>query len=56
MDAASGLCAGCFRTLDEIAQWGTMAEDARQQVWEEITRRRAVAGHAVRPTPPPGHD
>jgi predicted Fe-S protein YdhL (DUF1289 family) len=31
MESASGLCAGCGRTLDEIACWGSMsaAEQAR---------------------------
>ena len=25
MDASAELCVGCYRTLDEIAQWSTMA-------------------------------
>lgn len=29
MDPASGLCRGCFRTLDEIARW-TRIDDAGQ--------------------------
>jgi uncharacterized protein len=29
MDAQSGLCAGCFRTIDEIATW-SQADDARR--------------------------
>ena len=32
MDPASGLCRGCFRTLDEIAQWGSYSPDTRRAV------------------------
>jgi predicted Fe-S protein YdhL (DUF1289 family) len=28
MDAPSGWCEGCLRTLDEIAAWGRMSEAA----------------------------
>jgi predicted Fe-S protein YdhL (DUF1289 family) len=40
MDDASGLCIGCLRTLDEIAAWGTLDDDARREVWVAIARRR----------------
>ena len=43
MDDATGLCAGCFRTLDEIAVWALLDDDARRDVWDAIRRRRAVA-------------
>ena len=39
MDAASGLCEGCFRTLDEIAAWGGLAEPQRRVVWQTLARR-----------------
>ncbi|MDP1532187.1 MAG: DUF1289 domain-containing protein [Rubrivivax sp.] len=39
MDAASGLCEGCLRTLDEIARWGTLDDGARKQVWTLIEQR-----------------
>ncbi len=39
MDAASGLCEGCLRTLDEIAAWGAMADDGRRAVWRMIEQR-----------------
>jgi len=42
MDAASGLCEGCFRSLEEIATWGTLPDDARRRVWQQI-RERALA-------------
>ena len=41
MDPASGLCRGCFRTLDEIAAWGTLDDDARRAVMAELPQRRA---------------
>ena len=48
IDPASGLCDGCLRTLDEIAAWGAMDDDARLAVWAEIDRRRAAGGAAGR--------
>jgi uncharacterized protein len=41
MDPRSGLCAGCGRTLDEIARWGTLSEAERQRIMAELPRRRA---------------
>jgi uncharacterized protein len=42
MDAASGLCRGCFRTLDEIAAWSVLDADARRAVLSMLPQRRAV--------------
>ena len=42
MDAASGLCEGCLRTIDEIAAWGTMGDDDKRAVWQRLEQRRAV--------------
>ncbi|MCD0420629.1 DUF1289 domain-containing protein [Rubrivivax sp. JA1024] len=42
MDAASGWCEGCLRTLDEIAAWSTMADDERRAVLERLAERRVV--------------
>ena len=39
MNARSGLCEGCARTLDEIARWSTMAECDRRAVWARIEHR-----------------
>ena len=41
IDAASGLCVGCLRTLDEIAAWGVLDDAARRAVWGAIAKRRA---------------
>jgi len=42
MDAASGWCEGCLRTLDEIAAWASLDDDAKRAVWAELERRRAA--------------
>jgi predicted Fe-S protein YdhL (DUF1289 family) len=39
IDAASGLCAGCCRTLDEIARWTTLTDDERARIMVELPRR-----------------
>lgn len=39
MDVASGFCEGCFRTIDEIADWSTLTDDARRKVWGELRAR-----------------
>lgn len=43
MDAHSGLCRGCARTLGEIAEWGMASEVRRQAIWQAIALRRAAA-------------
>jgi len=43
MDAATGLCEGCFRTLEEIAAWGMASEDERRAVWNELIERARQA-------------
>lgn len=40
MNPATGLCEGCFRTIDEIVQWGTASEEFKRAVWVEIKRRQ----------------
>lgn len=42
MDAATGWCEGCLRTLDEIAAWGTLDDEGKRSVWR-IIERRALA-------------
>jgi uncharacterized protein len=41
IDAVTGLCIGCARTLDEIAAWSTLDDAARRSVWTAIAARRA---------------
>jgi predicted Fe-S protein YdhL (DUF1289 family) len=43
MEAASGLCAGCWRTIDEIAAWSKMDDEGKRRVWQAIALRQADA-------------
>jgi hypothetical protein len=45
LDARSGLCLGCGRTVDEIARWIEMSEAERDRVIAELPWRLA-ASHA----------
>jgi len=40
MDARTGWCEGCLRTLDEIAAWSSLPEADKRAVWLELGRRR----------------
>ena len=39
MDAVSGWCEGCFRTLDEIAEWGMSSDAQKRAVWKLLLER-----------------
>jgi uncharacterized protein len=39
MDPRSGLCAGCGRTLEEIARWSGMTESERLRVMALLPAR-----------------
>ncbi len=41
MDASSSLCAGCFRTIEEIAAWSRLDEVGKRHVWALIAQRAA---------------
>ncbi len=43
MDAASGLCEGCLRTLDEITAWAMLDNRGKRAVWALIEQRAATA-------------
>ena len=44
IEPGSGWCEGCLRTIDEIAAWGALDDDARREVWKRLPeRRRALA-------------
>ncbi|MGE5472228.1 MAG: DUF1289 domain-containing protein [Bacteroidota bacterium] len=40
MEAANGLCRGCFRTLDEITRWARTDDAERAVILAAVTRRR----------------
>ncbi len=39
MNPQTGLCEGCWRTLDEIAAWSKMPDDAKREVWLRLAGR-----------------
>ncbi|MDM0108239.1 DUF1289 domain-containing protein [Variovorax sp. J22R24] len=39
MDAASGFCLGCLRTIQEIAAWSRMGDADKRSVWRAIELR-----------------
>jgi hypothetical protein len=43
LDARSGLCLGCGRTIDEIAQWAKMSAEERQRVTVDLPLRLSAA-------------
>ena len=50
MDEPSGYCAGCGRTLDEIALWSVLDDDDKRAVWALLPARLAL----LLPPPEPG--
>jgi predicted Fe-S protein YdhL (DUF1289 family) len=42
LDPVSRLCAGCGRTLDEIANWSAMSDAERARIMAELPRRVAA--------------
>ena len=36
----AGLCAGCFRTIDEIARWANAADDDKRLILAAVAQRR----------------
>ena len=46
LDARSGLCLGCGRTIDEIARWTAMSADERRRVIGELPGRLTAGRHA----------
>jgi predicted Fe-S protein YdhL (DUF1289 family) len=43
MNEVSGLCAGCFRTIEEIAQWWDMTNTQRSEVIAKLAEREQSA-------------
>jgi predicted Fe-S protein YdhL (DUF1289 family) len=40
MDAASGWCAGCMRSIDEIVAWSRLDDAGKRAVWARLPLRR----------------
>ncbi len=39
IDTGSGLCEGCFRTIEDIREWGRSDDAAKKVMWGQITER-----------------
>ena len=50
MNEATGLCRGCYRTLDEIARWGQMSDAEQADVLARLAERRAELGAPPAPS------
>jgi len=42
MDDATGLCRGCWRTLDEIARWSVMSDRDKRAVIVTLEQRKKI--------------
>lgn len=40
MDEATGLCAGCCRTLEEIAAWSAATDDTKRRILRAVQERQ----------------
>ena len=49
IEPSSGLCAGCYRTLDEIALWSELSAESRRTVLAALAARRARLGVLAAP-------
>lgn len=47
MDPQTDMCAGCWRSLDEIGAWSRMPDEAKRQVWQRIQQRLTGMGGAA---------
>jgi len=43
LDARTGYCVGCYRTIDEVASWLEMTPAEKRAVLERVERRRVAA-------------
>ena len=39
MNEQTGFCRGCYRTLDEIAGWGMMSDEEKEEVIGKLAER-----------------
>ncbi|EIE02321.1 PF06945 family protein [Leptospira licerasiae serovar Varillal str. VAR 010] len=44
MDHETGLCEGCYRTLEEIGRWTMYSEDERKSIRLKIEERKISLG------------
>lgn len=39
IDPGTGLCAGCYRSIDEISRWASMTPEQRRTIMAELPAR-----------------
>ena len=44
LDPVSGLCRGCYRTVDEISAWSDFTPEERTAVVKQLRERQRAAG------------
>jgi uncharacterized protein len=44
---AEGLCVGCRRTLNEIAEWSSAGEARQREILRDVARRKELVGKAL---------
>ena len=44
---ANDLCIGCYRTSDEITQWGEMNNDEKRKVNQKVAIRERASGNFI---------
>jgi hypothetical protein len=54
IDPHDGLCAGCLRSLDEIAAWPALDAAGRLALWRQLRARRAAVEAGLGATDRPG--
>jgi predicted Fe-S protein YdhL (DUF1289 family) len=52
MDDALGLCAGCLRSIDEIAGWSRADDALRRVIWQRVAARAACTSSTPATSPP----
>ena len=50
MNAGTGWCEGCLRTIDEIAAWAQFDDQAKRGILGELDRRRGTAARSAAET------
>ena len=40
MNPQTGWCEGCMRSIDEIAAWSQLGDEAKLAVWAQLPQRR----------------